>query len=150
MLNRSVLLATVLALGLGISTGTHAIPVVYTANLAGSNEIPGNASTGTGLATVTLDVAAHTLRVQVTFAGLSAPVTAAHIHCCLASPNAAANVGVATSTPTFTGFPSGVMSGSYDNTVKVWNVATGQLACEINVEVATQHRTGPDQCLGVR
>ena len=62
---------------------------------------------------VTFDVVAHTLDVEATFSGLTAGVTAAHIHCCAAQP---ANVGVATTTPTFPGFPSGVTSGSYDAT----------------------------------
>ena len=44
------------------------------------------------------------------FEDLLAGVTAAHIHCCAAPP---INVGVATTTPTFPGFPSGVTSGVY-------------------------------------
>src|ERR1035441_9141981 len=37
------------------------------------------------------------------------------IHCCTALPDAG-NAGVATTTPTFTNFPLGVTSGSYDFT----------------------------------
>jgi hypothetical protein len=55
------------------------------------------------------------MRAQVTFQGLLAPNTAAHIHAATAVPFEG-NAGVATTTPTFTGFPSGVTSGSYDNT----------------------------------
>ena len=44
--------------------------------------------------------------------GLTAGNTASHIHCCIAPGG---NAGVATTTPTFTGFPSGVTSGSYDH-----------------------------------
>src|SRR5207249_1148612 len=40
--------------------------------------------------------------------------TASHIHCCTTTPGSA-NVGVATTLPTFTGFPSGVTSGTYDH-----------------------------------
>ena len=43
--------------------------------------------------------------------------TASHIHCCLASPFLpGVNVGVATTVPTFPGFPLGVTSGTYDMT----------------------------------
>jgi len=47
------------------------------------------------------------------FSGLLGTVTAAHIHCCTLPGN---NVGVATMTPTFAGFPTGVTAGSYDQT----------------------------------
>ena len=56
-----------------------------------------------------------TMRVETSFTGLIGNVTAAHIHCCTAAANTG-TVGVATPTPTFPGFPSGVKSGSYDQT----------------------------------
>jgi hypothetical protein len=96
--------------------------------LSPANEVPPTASTGTGTAILDLDVAAHTLRVQIAFSGLvptappGAPVgtTAAHIHCCLPSPFATGvNAGVATTTPTFLGFPLGVLAGTYDNTLNL-------------------------------
>jgi hypothetical protein len=71
----------------------------------------------TGFAIVTLDTTAQTLRVQEIFAGLGSNTTASHIHCCLASPGqTGVNVGVATTTPSFPGFPLGVTSGTFDNT----------------------------------
>jgi len=54
------------------------------------------------------------MRVEVSFAGLTAPNTAAHIHAPLAIPFTG-TAGVATTTPTFTGFPAGT-SGTYDFT----------------------------------
>ena len=96
--------------------------------LSPANEVPPTASTGSGTAILDLDVAAHTLRVQIAFSGLvptappGAPVgtTAAHIHCCLPSPFATGvNAGVATTTPTFLGFPLGVLAGTYDNTLNL-------------------------------
>ena len=39
--------------------------------------------------------------------------TASHIHCCVAPPG---NAGVATTTPTFPGFPLGVTAGTYFHT----------------------------------
>jgi len=53
------------------------------------------------------------LEVQVTFADLTGPNTAAHIHCCTTTPFVG-TAGVATVTPTFTGFPIGP-SGTYNH-----------------------------------
>ena len=93
--------------------------IVYSAQLTGAAEAPPNASLGTGFANVTIDDVLNTMRVQVVFANLTAGVTASHIHV-INGPgdaNVADTVGpVATTTPTFTGFPSGVTSGSYDVT----------------------------------
>jgi len=91
----------------------HAAPVDFFATLSGAAEIPPTGSPGTGFAHVTIDDTAHTLRVQATFSGLTSTTIASHIHCCAPQP---ANVGVATTVPTFPGFPLGVMSGTYDNT----------------------------------
>ena len=81
--------------------------------LTGAKENPTNPSPGLGSAEVTLDTTAHTLRVSVNFAGLTAGTTASHLHCCVAPPG---NAGVATTTPSFVGFPLGVTSGSMDRT----------------------------------
>jgi len=52
---------------------------------------------------------AHLMHVDVTFSGSEANTTASHIHCCLPpSPFDPINIGVATTTPTFPGFPLGV------------------------------------------
>ncbi|SEO51513.1 CHRD domain-containing protein [Nitrosovibrio sp. Nv6] len=88
---------------------------IYTAVLSGPNEEPPNTSPGTGAATVTIDPDLGTMRVQENFSGLVEGVTASHIHCCTTAPNAGL-AGVATTTPTFTGFPSGVTAGDYDHT----------------------------------
>ncbi len=87
---------------------------VFTANLSGAVEAPPNASPGTGTVTVDFDIAAHTLTIDVTFSGLLANTTAAHIHCCTALPETG-TAGVATELPTFTGFPLGVASGTYSH-----------------------------------
>lgn len=92
-----------------------AAPIVFNAPLSGPAESPANASPGIGFTTVTLDTAAHTLRIQVVFSGLTGNVTASHIHCCT-TVSASGTAGVATVTPTFTGFPLGVTAGSYDFT----------------------------------
>ena len=94
----------------------HAVPITFNATLTQANEVPPTGSPATGNATVILDPALNTLQVHVTFSGLESPTTASHIHCCLASPFLpGVNVGVATTVPTFTGFPLGVTSGTYDH-----------------------------------
>lgn len=90
-----------------------AFPQFYATTLSGANENPANASFGSGAAVVTIDLALSTMRLQTTFAGLIGNVSAAHIHCCVTAPG---NVGVASQTPSFSGFPLGGTFGSYDNT----------------------------------
>ena len=92
-----------------------AITIVYTAILSGPAESPPNASPGTGTATITLDTTLATMRVEASFSGLTGTTTASHIHCCTAVAGVS-TAGVATQTPSFTGFPLGVTSGSYDHT----------------------------------
>jgi hypothetical protein len=88
----------------------HAAPIVYVARMNGAEEFPPNISSGTGYAEVDYDSTPHNMLVSASFSGLSANVTAAHIHCC-AGPGA--NAPVATTTPSFPGFPSGVTAGTY-------------------------------------
>jgi len=118
----SALLLGVLSLALA-QASAYAAPVVYTARLSGPAESPPNASPGTGSTEVTLDLAAHTLHVQVQFAGLLGTTTASHIHACTATPGTG-TAGVATTVPTFPGFPLGVSSGSYDHTLNTLDVGT--------------------------
>ena len=95
-----------------LAAGIEAAPILYVADL-GNFENPPTGSAGTGKARVTLDVMAHTLTIDVSFTGLTGLTTNSHIHCCVLTPNG--NAGVATTTPTFPGFPSGVTAGSYFN-----------------------------------
>lgn len=102
-----------------IAASSVAAPMVFTAFLDGPSEAPPNASPGTGFTTVTIDPVAHTMRVQVMFQDLVSPTTVSHIHV-INGPgdvNTGDTVGpVATTTPTFLGFPAGVTSGTYDST----------------------------------
>lgn len=82
-----------------------------------------NARTGTGFAQVDIDPVAHTLRVFTTFSGLGANVSAAHIHGPTTAPGTG-TAGVATATPSFPGFPSGVTAGVYDNTFDTTQAAS--------------------------
>lgn len=102
-----------------------AVQITTSAPLSGAAENPPVASPGTGNVSVTLDTTAHLLRVKVDFSGLLGGTTAAHIHCCTNPPG---NVGVATTTPSFAGFPLGVTTGAMDQTYDTtqpgtWNAA---------------------------
>jgi hypothetical protein len=135
---RSCLLALASVLILPVSA-SHADIITLSANLIEANEVPPTGSPGTGQATVTLNTTLNTMEVNVTFSGLvpttstGAPsgTTASHIHCCLASPfEPNVNVLVATTTPTFPGFPTGVgvLSGNYDMTFDLGAASTYNLA----------------------
>jgi len=110
-------LLPLVAIALLYAPVARATPIVLTTVLSGLNEIPPVASPGTGQATVTLDPVAQTLQLNVTFSGLTSPDVAAHIHCCLPSPFAPMNVGVATTVPAFPGFPLGVTAGTYTSPI---------------------------------
>ena len=62
-----------------------------------------------------MDLTAHTMRVQSTFQGLTGNTTASHIHAATVTPFTG-TAGVATQTPSFSGFPLGVTAGSMDTT----------------------------------
>jgi hypothetical protein len=133
---KAVATATIMAVG--FAQNANATPILYFANLSGANEVPPSGSAGTGIADVYLDPVANTMRVLVTFSGLGSGTTASHIHCCLASPFlSGVNVGVATTLPTFTGFPLGVTSGSYDHTFDM------TLASSYNPTFVTAHGGTP-------
>jgi hypothetical protein len=85
-------------------------------SLDGASESPPVTTLGTGSGTVNYDDVAHTLQLQVSFSGLTGNTTISHIHAPTTSPFSG-NAGVATTTPTFAGFPAGVTSGLYSNTL---------------------------------
>jgi hypothetical protein len=105
-------------LGTGLSS---AAPLTFTGLLSGANENPATGSPGTGSTVVTYDPTTHLLSVDVIFSGLETGTTASHIHCCV-SPDG--NAGVATTVPTFAGFPLGVTSGSYISTLDLTSASS--------------------------
>jgi len=120
----------VLALGfaLVLPAAALAVPVTYTAVLDGPSEFPAVVSAGTGTATVVYDSALHTLAVSAAFSGLTGTTTVAHIHCCVSPSAPVPTADVATTTPTFPGFPAGVTAGTYSQTFDLteassWNAA---------------------------
>ena len=108
-------LVTALGIALLSAAPLIAAPVSYIAILDGPSESPPNASPGTGTALVTIDDVAHTMHVEVDFVGLLGTTTASHIHV-INGPgdtDLTDTLGpVATTTPTFSGFPLGVTAGS--------------------------------------
>jgi hypothetical protein len=112
-MNRLLGLAVLVVATVGVAGNSRGD--VFIAHMDGPSESPPNASPGIGFTEIDFDLVAHTLRVQVTFSGLLGTTIAAHIH----APTAVAGAGttgVATELPLFTGFPTGVTSGSYDHT----------------------------------
>ena len=108
---------------IGLALAVPARAMIFTGTLTGTAEVPPNDSPGTGSVTVDMDVAAHTLSIHASWAGLLSPTTIAHIHCCT-TPSAPP----ATMVPSFTGFPTGVTSGTYEQTFDTsqassWNPA---------------------------
>ena len=115
-MKRLLLLSAAIAATLVVtSQGVQSAPISYIAFLDGPSESPPNASPGTGFSELDIDLVAHTMRVQVTFSDLLGTTTASHIHSPTPSPGTL-TAGIATQTPTFSGFPLGVTSGSYDMT----------------------------------
>ena len=109
-----------LAVALLAGSMTAQAAYIFTTSLSGISEEPPNASSATGTVTVTWDEIAQTMRVEAAFAGLLGLTSAAHIHV-INGPgdaNTADTVGpVATTTPSFVGFPLGVDSGVFDQTL---------------------------------
>lgn len=97
-----------------LATVARADQVVFTSTLTGPKEVPPTASPGIGSALLTLDTVTNQLVINVAFAGLLSPTTAAHIHCC-AGPTGTAIP--ATEVPTFSGFPLGVTTGTFLQTI---------------------------------
>lgn len=112
---------SVLGFVLAVAQASLAAPVSYFAFLDGPSEP--TISPGTGNAQVDLDIVAHSMRVRANFTGLLAPTTAAHVHAPTAVPGSG-TAGVATQTPSFSGFPLGVTSGSMDTTFDTSLTAT--------------------------
>lgn len=112
---RSVLLGCFLAIV--VTAPAHASLIVYRTLLDGATETPPNASAATGNSQVTFDDVLHTLLVELSWVGLMAPATAAHIHCCTAPGT---NVGV---TVPLIGLPAAV-AAVYSRSFDLTNPAT--------------------------
>jgi hypothetical protein len=98
----------------------RAAQLQYLVTLDGPSEP--TTSLGIGSGTVNYDDVAHTLELQVNFSGLTGNTTASHIHTTL-SPFSGTG-GVATTTPSFAGFPLGVTTGSFSNTLDLTSASS--------------------------
>ena len=149
-LGRTVAVALLVAAVAATPSATaQAGTITYTAVLSGANEVPPNASPGTGFATVVYDDIAHTLLVSATFQDLIGTTTAAHIHAATAVAGEG-TAGVATTAPTFVGFPLGVTSGVYLNTLDLTLASTynpGYLNNAINLGNVTTAEASLAQAL---
>ena len=114
MLKR-LLLTSSLVLALGLTLPANADSINYTTILNGANEVPPNATTGTGFAAFVLTD--DSLFIDVTFSGLTGPPAAGHIHCCVPI-----GVNAPVAVP-FSGLPSAT-SGSFTNTVDLTLAST--------------------------
>lgn len=100
------------------SSLANASIITYSAIL---NPVP--TGSGSGTAVLSIDDVLNQLTIDVSFTGLSGTTTASHIH----APTTVAftgTAGVATQTPTFTGFPLGVTSGTYHHVFDLTAPAT--------------------------
>ena len=137
----AVSIVAVGALALAAALPAHATLRSFTTTLTGAAETPPTGSAASGSALVVFDDVLSTVSVGLTFAGLSAPATAGHIHCC--TP-VGTNIGVALG---FTGFPSATSSsytntfgaGAYTGTNTFASVLAGTLAGQsyVNIHNAT-------------
>ena len=117
----------------GVGSVARGAQTTYFFTLTGPSENPANGSPGTGTGTAVYDDLLHTLELQLTFSGLQGNVSATHFHAVTATSglpdnnppgetaeqaaSAVANVGVAVGNPSLPGFPLGVTSGNYSQTL---------------------------------
>jgi len=106
---QSLVLTAAAALSLSAALPAAAVTTLFATSLAGAGE-PVPTSPATGSASVSFDDVLFKVTVHVEFAGLTAPASASHIHCCTTIPF----TGGAPVYLGFTGFPA-ANSGTYDN-----------------------------------
>ena len=125
MMRKWMVLVALVGATLCVTTAQAGV-VRFTADLNGLAENPDVITPAIGWVDVQYDDVAHTMRIHAQFNGLIGTTTVAHIHCCTLNP--LANAGVATRTPSFLGFPSGVTAGVFDalydmTLASSWNAA---------------------------
>jgi hypothetical protein len=69
-----------LAMALGSTASVRAETLTYKVALKSADEVPPNASSGSGTADVTYDTQTKQLKWKVSYSGLTGPATAAHFH----------------------------------------------------------------------
>jgi hypothetical protein len=116
----------------------HAAQFIYQFVMDGPSESPANASPGTGLGFAIYDDATFDLTMTATFSGLIGTTSATHFHGATtnsglspfaiptpaqrqAAASAALNASIMVGNPSLPGFPLGVQSGVYANTLNLGN-----------------------------
>ncbi|WP_323140824.1 CHRD domain-containing protein [Massilia phyllosphaerae] len=115
---KHVLSVLALAAGTALAAPAFAQSGTFRAVASGPAESPPNGSAGSSL--VTIEVIGTQLTVDAPFQDLTGTTTMAHVHCCTADPF----TGVAPVAVPFTGFPTGVRSGTYSATVSLDDAAS--------------------------
>jgi hypothetical protein len=100
----------VILVALICTLGSARADQLFNINLFGIQEVPPNASPGSGSGTAFFDSTGLTLTLNVTFSGLTASTTASHIH--TGAVGVAGPVAVDTSPITTIGATSGTVSGT--------------------------------------
>ena len=113
------------ALGWGYS---QAATETYRGTLSGASEVPPVAGSGSGSAALNFDPATKMITYNVTYAGLTGPAAAAHIHCGAA---AGANAGVAVA---FAKADSPITGSATLTDAQVADLQAGK--CYVNVHTA--------------
>ena len=89
---KPILLASMSAMAICVSSASFAQVLNLGATLSGAAEVPANASAGMGQLQAEFDKATKTLRYTLRYSGLSGPVKAGHFH---GPAEAGKNAGVA-------------------------------------------------------
>jgi hypothetical protein len=100
---------------------------IYSINntYSGAQEVPPNASTGTGTFIGAYNKATNTIFYTITFRGLDSTTTAAHFHA-PAAPGVSAGIMLA-----HAGFPTGIDSGSYSRSDVLHDTAEAHLLANL-------------------
>jgi hypothetical protein len=126
----SLLLAGTIALAGCDSMSSTAKAATFAATLNGASEVPANATTGKGDATVSLDETTKILSWRVTYSGLTGNATAAHFHG-PAAPGANAGVVVAIATG---GVPNPAVGSAVLTDAQIADLTTGKWYVNIHTQ----------------
>jgi len=79
-ISRRTALACLSAAGLVWTGAVHAAPLTFEVPLTGAQSVPPVATSGAGTANLTYDPASRVVTWDISYSGLSSPVTMAHFH----------------------------------------------------------------------
>ena len=91
---RSLAAAALLAAPLAASADHLRPHLLLTARLSGAQEVPAVATTGQGVAAITVNTRRDTIFIQAAFSGLSGPIMGVHFHDAPAGSNASVSVNL--------------------------------------------------------